>query len=166
MAYYNHDALYSVATKEQLCGIMDEWLHTLKYKEPDLYEELEDIMYESVRGQHFDREQYDRAMSRRSYRNGSHSPKWSVEQVSDYARRNGDRYDRYNEYDLAYTMNRLYDDYSNTIGENPETYYRMARQHLDEQEGRAWRDYRDEARNARRRDSRGRFTDYDRGNRR
>lgn len=105
-------------------------------------------------------------MSARPYRNGKSGPRWSIEQVSDFARQRGDRFDRYNEYDLAYEMNTMYDDYSDTLGENAENYYRMSRQKLDGrdgQEGRAWYDYRSESYNRRSRDRLGRFTgDYDR----
>lgn len=168
MSAYNHDIIYE-ATKEQLQDIIEDWLHAVKKADPDMHEELECELYEKIRGQHFDRKQYDRAMENRSYRNGKPMPKWTVEQVSDFARRNGDRFERYNEYDLAYEMNRLYDEYSGTIGENADTYYRMARQRLDnrdEPEGRAWRDYRNESYDRRRRDSRGRYADgYGRGGR-
>jgi len=172
MSHYNHEILYK-ASPEQLREIMEDWLHSVKRYDPDMHEELEADLYEKVNGPHFDREQYDRAVSRRSYRNGRQMPKWTVEQISDYARRQGDRFERYNEYDLAYEMNSTYDDYYDSLGENPDTYYRMARQKLDGrdgQEGRAWQDYRADTYNrGRGRDRLGRFTgnysprdDYDR----
>ena len=144
MAQYNHEALYK-ATREQLCDVMDDWLHRVKRYDPEMYEELESDLHEKVYGQHFDKDRYDRAVNRRHYRNAEGKPKWTIEQVTDYARRNGDRFERYNEYDLAYEMNSTYDDYCSALGENADTYYRMARQKLDnrdEPEGRAWRDYR------------------------
>lgn len=160
MSAYNHEIVYQ-ASPEQLREVVEDWLHKVKKVDPEMHEELENDIYEKVRGQHFDRDQYDRAMSRRSYRNGK-GAKWTVEQVTDYARQRGDRFDRYNEYDLAYEMNKLYDDYGNTLGENAETYYRMTRQKLenrDEPEGRAWRDYRNESYDrGRGRDRLGRFT--------
>lgn len=170
MGQYNHDILYR-ASPEQLREVMEDWLHRVKRYDPEMHEELECDLYEKVNGQHFDRAQYEKAMDRRGYYNGGRSPKWMIEQVGDYARRNGDRFERYNEYDLAYTMNKLYDDYNGTLGENAETYYRMARQRLDsrdEPEGRAWRDYRGDSYNRRRRDSMGRYAyEYDdRGGRR
>lgn len=163
MEQYNHEALYK-ATREQLCEIMDDWLHRVKRYDPEMYDDLESDLYEKVNGQHFDKSRYERALAT------SHAPKWTIEQVSDYARRNGDRFDRYNEYDLAYEMNKLYDEYGSTLGENADTYYRMSRQLMDnrdEPEGRAWRDYRSSSYN-RRRDSRGRYAaEYpDRGVRR
>lgn len=156
MSYYNHDIIYQ-ATKEQLQSIVEDWLHRVKKTDPEMHEDLECELYEKVRGQHFDDHQYDRAMENRSYRNASRAPKWTVEQVSDYAMRNGDRFDRYNKYDLAYEMNALYDDYYSSLGENADTYYRMARNKLEE-DGRAWRDYRAESYDRRGRDSMGRFT--------
>ena len=166
MGHYNHDIIYK-ASPEQLREVIEDWLHDVKRYDPEMYQELENDLYEKVNGPHFDREQYDRAMSRRSYRNSKGGPRWTVEQVSDYARRQGDRFDRYNEYDLAYEMNAIYDDYSETLGENADNYYRMARQKIDGHDGsdgRAWMDYRSEAYNrGRSRDRLGRFTgDYDR----
>lgn len=170
MSQYNHDILYQ-ASPEQLRDVMEDWLHRVKRYDPEMHEELECDLYEKVHGQHFDRKQYERAMEGRSYRGGKQSPKWVIEQISDYARRQGDRFDRYNEYDLAYEMNTIYDDYNGTLGDNADTYYRMARQKLDnrdEPEGRAWRDYRAEQYDRRQRDRMGRYADgnYDRGNRR
>lgn len=167
MSHYDHEIIYQ-ASPEQLREIVEDWLHDVKKIDPDMHDELENDIYEKVRGQHFDREQYDRAMNRRSYRNGRSAPKWTVEQITDYARQRGERFDRYNEYDLAYEMNKLYDDYGSTLGENADTYYRMTRQKLDNREdpeGRAWRDYRSESYDrGRSRDRMGRFTgNYDRG---
>lgn len=165
MGHYNHEIIYK-ASPDQLREVVEDWLHDVKRYDPEMHEELENDLYEKVNGPHFDRDQYDRAMNRRSYRNGK-GPRWTVEQVSDYARRNGDRFDQYNEYDLAYEMNAIYDDYSDTVGENPENYYRMARQKMDGRDGdtgRAWHDYRSDSYNrGRSRDRLGRFTgDYDR----
>ena len=167
MSHYDHEIIYQ-ASPEQLREIIEDWLHDVKKVDPDMHDELENDIYEKVRGQHFDREQYERAMNRRSYRNGRNAPKWTVEQITDYARQRGERFDRYNEYDLAYEMNKLYDDYGTTLGENADTYYRMTRQKLDNREdpeGRAWRDYRSESYDrGRGRDRMGRFTgNYDRG---
>ena len=156
MSQYNHEIIYE-ATKEQLQDVVEDWLHRVKRIDPEMHEDLECDLYEKVRGKHFDRDRYDRAMdSRYTYDVSKRGPKWTVEQVSDYARRNGDRFDKYNEYDLAYEMNSIYDDYGNSLGENAETYYRMARSKLEE-DGRAWRDSRAVSYDRQRRDSRGRY---------
>lgn len=161
MSQYNHDIIYK-ATPEQLREVVEDWLHRVKRVDPDMHEELECDLYEKVNGPHFDRYQYDKAMMRRGYYNGSRNPKWTVEQINEYARRQGDRLDRYNEYDLAYEMNTLYDDYYGTLGESADTYYKMSRQKLDNrdgQEGRAWRDNLADNYNRRTRDRYGRYAE-------
>jgi len=165
MNAYDHEIVYK-ATKEQLQDVIEDWIHRVKKIDPDMAEDLECDLYEKVNGQHFDRVQYDRAMSQRGYDSErGRQPKWQVEQVSDYARRAGDRFDRYNEYDLSYEMNTLHGDYASSLGDSPETYYRMAKERLDSREepdGRAWRDYRAESYARRRRDRMGRFASDDR----
>lgn len=145
MERYDHYGMYENASKEQLISAMKEAIHAVKAKDPELHEEMEEIVHECLLGPHFDREEYDRASYRMTGRNGSRGPRWTVQEISDYARRNGDRFDRYNEYDLSYAMNTMYEDYNSTMGDSADSYYRMARQYLENRDypdGRAWRDYR------------------------
>lgn len=145
MNQYNHYGMYEGASKEQLVSAMKECLEHIEKRDPELYEEIDEMVHEKLLGPHFDREEYERAAARITDRSGRRGPHWTTEQIADYARRNGDRFDRYNEYDLAYAMNSLYSDYYGTVPDNTDGWYRMAKQFLDDPDapdGKAWRYYR------------------------
>lgn len=153
MDRYDHYGMYENASKEQLVDALKESLRILKTKDRDAYEEVDEIIHECLLGPHFNREEYEEATYDMTGRNGSRGPRWTVQEISDYARRNGDRFERYNEYDLAYSMNTMYDDFNSTMGDSADSYYRMARQYLENRDmpdGRAWREYRVRRRGKRR----------------
>ena len=144
--YSNHESLLKQASREQLLTLMGDTLKKLEYQCPELYQEVDRKIHEMTDSNpHFTRDEYDRAAAEMRNANGSRGPKWTLEQVNDYARRYGDRFDRYNEYDLAYAMNSMYADYYGIVKDDPDIYYRMAKRFLDDPdagEGKAWKYWR------------------------
>ena len=137
---------------------MCDVIKKMEYECPSLYREVDREIHEMMeRNPHFSREEYDRAVSEMRGYNGSRGPKWTLEQINDYARRNGERYDgSYNEYDLAYAMNSAYADYAGVVPDSPDTYYRMAKRFLEDPDGpngKAWRYWRSMRRGMERDDS-------------
>lgn len=139
-----HTKMLEEATHEQLKSFLMDQFDELKRTMPEIYEDMEEKLYEHIHGPHFTGWKYDCAVSKLVNRDGTKGAHWSVAQVSDLAKSKGVSLPNYNQYDVAYVMNMLYSDYYGVVGDNAELYLRMTAAFLndpDAPEGKAFKYY-------------------------
>ena len=139
-----HHKMLEDATHEQLKSFLADSFDELKRTMPELYEEMEDELYESVYGHHFNKWAYECAVGKLDNKDGTKGAHWQVPDVTNYAKGHGASYRGYNEYDFAYAMNMIYSDYYGAVGDSVENYYRLAIAFIedgDAPEGKAYRYY-------------------------
>lgn len=129
------EELLECASKECLCSFIDWALGEMTSKDPRLAEEMEEKLYVMINGMHFNPWSYKKAISSFS------SVRWNMDDIREVMRDEGIASPKFNEYDFAYVMNMLYDDCSETIGDDSSRYAKMALGFLDgrnAREGKAW----------------------------
>ena len=139
-----HRKMLEEASPEQLKTFMTEQFDRLKRLMPELYEDMEEDLYEHIHGHHFTEWKYECAVSKLENQDGTKGPHWSVSDVMSVAKAKGMELTKYNEYDLAYAMNTLYSDYFGSVPDGAESYFKMAKAFLDDKdapEGKAYRYY-------------------------
>ena len=127
---------------EEILHIFDDVLTSMKEHHPDMYKETKMKLYVAVNGYHFNQHMLDDVYATMVNDNGTPAPKWSMEDTTSVARNMGIVFDKFNEYDWNYAMNMIYSDYSEVLGENVQSYSRMAVKFLDDKdapEGKALR---------------------------
>lgn len=132
------------ATYEQLKSFLTDQFDELKRQMPELYEEMEEDLYEHIYGHHFTSWKYDCAISSLENQDGTKGAHWTVDDIVSVAKSKGTEFIKYNQYDFAYAMNMLYSDYYGTVTDNAETYYKMTKAFLEDKdapEGKAYRYY-------------------------
>lgn len=140
-----HTKMLEDATHEQLKTFLLDQFDELKRTMPELYEQMEDELYEHIYGPHFCKTKYECAVSKLENRDGSKGAHWPESDVTAYAKSHGASYRNYNEYDLAYAMNMVYSDYYGVIPDSVESYYRTAIAFIEDKdapEGKAFLYYR------------------------
>lgn len=136
-----HAKLIEKATKEQLGRFLLGELEALRSSNPDMHKELECGLYESIYGKHFCDWLYEEETAKMANEDGSSGAKWSLKDISDYAKSKGERFTCFNEYDLAYAMNMVYSDYYGSIPDTTDSYYKVATAFLNDKdapEGKAY----------------------------
>lgn len=139
-----HHKMLEEATHEQLKSFLSEQFDRLKRLMPELYEDMEEDLYEHIHGNHFTSWKYECAVSKLENQDGSVGPHWSVEDVVSVAKAKNIEFQRYNEYDFAYAMNMLYSDYFGAVPDSVESYLKLTKAFLDDKdapEGKAYRYY-------------------------
>lgn len=116
----------------KILDTVDDYICRLKEKDPESYERLKMTVYLASNGYHFDAHILEKAYSSMINDDGSKAPYFPLEDCERYARRNGVTFRNFNKYDYAYTMNMLYSDYCQILGNDPETYAGMAVKFLDD----------------------------------
>lgn len=129
-----HTKMLEDATHEQLKSFLLDQFDELKRTMPELYERMEDELYEHIYGPHFSKEKYECAVSKLENRDGTKGPHWGVSDITSYAKSHGASFRDYNEYDLAYAMNMVYSDYQGVIPDSVDSYYRMAIAFLEDKD--------------------------------
>ena len=114
--------------------VMDEHLQELKEVHPDKYKSLENKLYVAAYGYHFNQEMLSDTLATMINDDGSRAPKWTVAETSQVARNAGIAFTKFNEYDWNYTMNMIYSDYCEVLGENVMSYVKMANKFLNDKD--------------------------------
>lgn len=135
--------LLQSATNEQLHLFANTLFERLRPL-PDMLDETESILYESVCGPHFNEHTLSKALSNMANDDGTKGGHWSVQDTNNVAAQTGIQLNKYNEYDWNYVMNMLYSDYYTIGGDDPQFYARMAFRFLadtDAPDGKAYKYY-------------------------
>lgn len=137
-----HKKILRDADIDQLKHFIDKSLCELKYKDQEMYEELEEELYVEVYGYHFNDWSLEKALSKLQNEDGSSGGHWTLEQTTLVVRNNGIEFEDFNAYDWCYVMNLIYSDYYGSISNDTASYVRMAQKFLndkDAKEGKAYR---------------------------
>ena len=129
-----HHKIIPAATDAQLRDFLMEEFDELKSWDMRLYDLMEDRLYEKVYGPHFSEACYEKAMSCLKNRDGTAGAHWSLSDIVSYAKSKGITFDHFNEYDLAYAMNMVYSDYYGIVPDTTESYFKMARAFLEDED--------------------------------
>ena len=122
------------ASPEQLKTFMTEQFDRLKMLMPELYEDMEEDLYEHIHGHHFTEWKYECAVSKLENQDGTKGPHWTVNKIIDYAKSLGIEFTHFNEWDFAYAANVMYSDYYNAVPNNVEVYMKMAKAFLTDKD--------------------------------
>jgi len=136
-----HTQMLEEATHEQLKSFLLDQFDELKRTMPELYEDMEEELYEHIYGPHFSKRKYDCAVAKLVNQDGTKGPHWTVQQIVDYAKSHGIQFAPNTEYDFAYALNMLYSDYYGAVPDSVESYFRLAKAFLDDRdapEGKAY----------------------------
>ena len=139
-----HRKMLEEATHEQLKTFLYDQFDELKRTMPEIYEDMEEELYEHIYGCHFTPWKYDCAVKELKNQDGSTGPHWTVQQIVDYAKSHAIHFGPYNEYDFSYVLNMLYSDYYGAVPDNAESYFKLAKAFLDDKDaptGKAYRYY-------------------------
>lgn len=128
------EMLLDEASKECLCSLMTDFHGRLSKSNPDLADELEDILYGAVYGPHFNAWTYKKAVDALKSKDGKGGPHWSLDDIRSLMRSKGLKSDDWNDYDFAYAMNMTWSDYSDLVG-GDETVCKMALAFLNDSDG-------------------------------
>ena len=123
------------ASHEQLKSFVIEQFDILKRSMPDLYKQMECELYQHIYGPHFTSWKYDYAVSELENQDGSKGAHWTVQQITDYAKSKGIRFDKnYNIYDFAYAMNMVYSDYYGSVTDTTDSYFMLAKAFIEDKD--------------------------------
>ena len=139
-----HKKILEEISFEQLKDFVDYSLCKLKYKDYEMYEELELELYKKAYGYHFNSWMLEKALKHMVNEDGTSGAHWDLEQTTSVAKNNGITFSHFNEYDWCYVMNMIYSDYYGSIPNDTSVYIKMARKFLedkDAEEGKAFRYY-------------------------
>jgi hypothetical protein len=122
------------ASHEHLKHFMDIMFDRLKKADHEMYEELEEELYEDIYGCHFNKWLLEKATAHMRNEDGSHGPKWDLEQTNEVAKQYNITFDHFNEYDWNYVMNMIYSDFFGAIPNEVGNYVKMAKKFLDDKD--------------------------------
>lgn len=125
-----HKTLLKEASLEVMRGFMDKAFDELKVKDYEMYEELELDLYKEMYGCHFNEWLLNKALSNLENEDGTTGYHWDLGTTTQVAKNNGIEFNHFNEYDWCYTMNMLYSDYYKVVGNDANTYVKMAKAFL------------------------------------
>lgn len=137
-----HRLILKSANEEQLKKFIDESLCELKYKDEEMYEELEEKLYRTVYGCHFNSWLLEKALSKMVNEDGTSGGHWSLEQTTSVAKNNEIEFESFNEYDWCYVMNMLYSDYYGSVPNEVTVYAKMSKKFLDDKDAKEGKAYR------------------------
>lgn len=110
---------------EELAERMSLFVHNADWEDQKaLAEDLDFIIY----GPHFTKEKAMQAVSHMVNEDGTTGQHWTCEETRSVAESKGIYFsaEKFNEYDWYYVMNMLYSDYYNVLGNNTDSYAKMA----------------------------------------
>ena len=130
---------------EDTVTIVDEHLEEFKHSHPNEYHELMNELFIAVNGYHFNEDMLKDAVTHMINDDGSKSPRFSVQECVQSARQLGyANTKKFNEWDLAYTINMMYSDYCEVLGDSITPHSKMANKFLNDKDapdGKALRYY-------------------------
>lgn len=130
-----HRKILEEVTHEQLKHFIDRTFRELKEKNYEMYEELEEELYEDVYGCHFTEWMLDCATQKMHNEDGTMGAHWTVEQTTEVAKHEGISFEHFNKYDWNYVMNMIYSDYYGAIPNELTYYTKMARKFIEDKDG-------------------------------
>ncbi len=130
-----HKKILEEATHEQLKHFIDRTFMELKESNYEMYEELEEELYEDIFGCHFNEWMLERATHKMHNEDGTIGAHWNVEQTTEVAKHEGISFETFNEYDWNYVMNMIYSDYYGAIPNELSYYTKMAKKFLMDKDG-------------------------------
>ena len=113
-------------------------IEDMKDKDKYAYYKSFFTIHESIFGKHFNEELAKKAVSKMSNVDGTTGEHWTLQQTNSLATTNGAMFDKY---DFYYVINMLYSDFSEVVGNDANTYFKMAKAYLDDpdaSEGKAY----------------------------
>ena len=129
-----HSRLLEEATHEQLKSFLYEQFAELKRTNPEIYQEMECDLYESIHGPHFTDWKYEWAVKDLENEDGTKGPHWSAQDIAMLAKQKGVSFERFNEYDLAFAMNMAYSDYYGAVPDTVDSYFKIAKAFLEDKD--------------------------------
>ena len=108
----------------------------------ELYEELEDIMYQSLYGCHFNAWSLESALKEFENADGTKGGHWNLEQTNSVARSYNVKFNNFNEYDWNYVMNMIYSDYYGVVPNDTQMYQKLALAFIVDTDARVGKAYR------------------------
>lgn len=127
---------------ENIIHVFDKTLKMIKEAHPEKYKDIKNDIYIAVNGYHFNEDMLSDITSKMINDNGTPAPKWTVAETTQVAKTNGVSFTKFNEFDWNYTMNMIYSDYCEVLGDNVVSYVKMAEKFLNDKdapEGKALR---------------------------
>lgn len=127
---------------ENIIHVFDKTLKMIKEAHPEKYKDIKNDIYIAVNGYHFNEDMLSDITSKMINDNGTAAPKWTVAETTQVAKTNGIPFTKFNEFDWNYTMNMIYSDYCEVLGDNVVSYVKMAEKFLNDKdapEGKALR---------------------------
>jgi hypothetical protein len=132
------------ATLENLKEFICDTFYELKYKDNEMYEELEMELYKKIYGCHFNEWMLAKALEEMENEDGSLGGHWSLAETTALARQHNISFNNINEYDWCYTMNMIYSDYYGSVSNESTAYIKLAKKFLfdkDSPNGKAFKYY-------------------------
>lgn len=108
---------------------VSEAIEDMKDKDEYAYYKSYFTVHESIFGKHFNEELAKRAVSEMVNADGTKGEHWTIQQTNSLATTNGVTYDKY---DFYYVMNMLYSDFSGVVGNDVNTYFKIAKAYIDD----------------------------------
>lgn len=130
-----HRMMLEEASHDQLKHFIDRMFMELKEKNHDMYEELEEELYEDIYGCHFTEWLLEKALKKMQNEDGTIGGHWTVEQTTDVAKQHGIEFDTFNKYDFSYVMNMMYSDYYNVLPNDTSHYVKMTMRFINDKDG-------------------------------
>ena len=134
------EELNDIELKETMYCIF-EMIKSTNY---DLYEELEEYLYEKVYGCHFNEWLSKKAVEELHNEDGTNGSHWTYDQAISIAKQYNVSFTSFNEYDWYYVINMIYSDYYGAISNEASAYVKFAKRFLEDKdapEGKAFKYY-------------------------
>lgn len=128
--------------KEKYGAYMEQFIHTLKSENVDLYNKLMLGLYVLIYGEHFNKELADKAVSNMINSDGTKGAHWTLEETTSMAKNEGITFQHFNEYDWFYVINMIYSDFYKVFGSNTNMYVKTALEWLTDADVKAGKAYR------------------------
>lgn len=129
-----HRKILEDATGEQLKYFLLDTFDELKKADREMYEELEEDLYEEVYGCHFNKWLLDKALSNMKNEDGTMGGHWTLEQTNSVAKSNNITFDHFNEYDWNYVMNTVFSDYYGAVPNDLSYYVSLSKKFLEDKD--------------------------------
>jgi hypothetical protein len=129
-----HTKLLQHAGHEHLKEFLMDTFDELKKVDHEMYEELEEELYEKVYGCHFCDWLLEKATAHFHNEDGTMGPHWNVEQTTEVAKHEGISFTHFNMYDWNYVMNMIYSDFYGAMSDDVSSYVKMARKFLEDKD--------------------------------
>lgn len=140
-----HKQILNQLSNDKAKDFLYELVDKVKLINTEMYEEIEDELYELVYGCHFNEWTLEKAVANMLNEDGSKGGHWSLQQTTTIAKDYGITFMHCNEYDWNYVMNMIYSDFYGVISNETSAYVKLAKRFLCDQdapEGKAWKYYR------------------------